>query len=186
MDHYFTILGLVLGVIGLSLAVYYGSKKRKIGKLLGIIIMIFGIVLIILPFVILVPSVEISDPLDNTILTKDKYEIRTADNHQKLIFSSIKVKGRNLPPKKYLHVVTFIPGAEDCWINSNPLPSDIISESEKPINFITFGQINDNNKNYSLFLLLSDEKIKSGDIFKLNKLPDYIIISDVVNITVEK
>ncbi len=184
MDKYYLFFGLALAIIGLIIGFISIIKKKIIAIIIACVIAVIGIVLCFLPLLLFQPSIEISFPENQSIITD--YEKKIAENGDELLFSSIRIKGKNLPAGKYIHVLSSVSGGDEYWVNGNPQPTDLLTEGEMTINNITFGKFDDENTEYILYVLVRDEKLTSGKQFTLDKLPEYIIKSKTISIEIKK
>ncbi len=184
MDKYYLYLGLSLAIIGIVIAVLSAIKRRFIAIIISVVITVVGIFLCVLPCFILQSSIEINYPKNQSTITN--FEKRMAENGDELIFTSIRVIGKNLPNGKYIHVLTSVAGGNKFWVNGNPQPTDLLDNGEMAISNITFGKPHDGNTRYIVYVLVRDEKLTSGKDFALDKLPEYIVKSKTISINIKK
>lgn len=210
MEKYTAIVGVILTLVGLTIDIYklvmlkgfvrkkdiqkkdgqykeIQKKSKWKGFIVGIIFMIVGLAIIfVIPEVFLKPQLMILSPKDGATINKKFYHQRLADNGKILIFTHVSISGRNLPENKYIHLLTAVSGGKEYWINSNPIPSDLVQGSEYKIHSVSFGTKRDGDMDYILLLLLTEEKMPVGSTHELRKLPNYIVKSQVVSVHIEK
>lgn len=183
MNTYYLYYGLVLGVLGIGLGIFSILKDKMIAKIISGVVVFFGIGLIAFPYIFSKPEIRIIPP-ETKILTKKDYTIEKATNNDLLRFTTLHVKGKNLPSNKYAHVITKVAGGDFCWVNSNPEQTDMISDNSE-IGYVSLGKKDDPDKTLNFFILVTEEKMESGEVFKYDKLPPYILKSEIVTLKVQ-
>jgi|GEM_PF-5758367 len=123
---------------------------------------------------------EITDPVNGTDIDLDKVNILSNDE----VSVRIKIKCRNadlIPKGSYLNCFACVLSGAEYYVTGKS--TNLISE-DQVMDFITLGNLNDNNDTYEIILLIGDKKYNTGDT--LENLPDYLYRSNRVIVNIDK